>query len=185
MILPVDRISIIRLENILGHDIISWPRREADRETQNALSAALGGEYEHEFHGRSIKGAGEPVEAFRNMIIPGRIIAHLISQLQDAWLVELVKVQEEADSVESKVPKTKLQLKWLTPNADMSGELSIERNIEFLGCLRQQNLSVRGFFLNHYDRGDFVQLILGPALNGGRMVDWNFSRGPSYLFIDF
>lgn len=188
--LPINMITIIRLEDVLGHDLTGWPRRETDRDQLNGINASNGCTIEHTGHGRTFLGRGDDyVEEFRGKVIAGKTIADVMYQMQDIWLMELVKVDETKTGNKktrtSAVPKTKLQFKYYHPTTIMDGEPDIDKSYELLEAIASQDLSVRGFWTNHYDDTDMVSLILGPAEQPGEPLKFKFSRGETYLYIDF
>jgi len=191
-ILPVGMISIIRPEDILKHDLVDCPRRETTREKLTEIIKTLGETKKYFSHGRMLEMTGNEVTEFRKMIIPGKLISDIIFQMQNAWMVELVKVNEAEAKKEygknfnfTQVPKAKIQCKFALHSTDMQGEISVARTIELLWPLRSCDLSIRGFHINQHHNGDSINLVLGPALEAGETVDFKFLRGKTYLYLDF
>jgi len=185
-ILPIDRITIIRPEYWLNNNLAGYPCRYSDREMQNAINLALGGGNEHSLHGRSVVGAGEELRQYRGKRISGDIVADTITQMMDVWMLEFFQVKEKkTTSGHTEVPKTKVQAKWIGPETSLEGEPSVKDTARFLNAVAAGDLSIRGVWENHYESSDFISLILGPAEEAGDYVDWKFSRGTSFLFLDF
>lgn len=188
-ILPVGMISIIRPEDILKHDLVDWPRRVSDRKVISEINKKLGVTRTYMSHGRELTATGDEICEFRRMIIPGNLISDIICQMQNAWILELVKVNEQEVRKEyssnSQVPKAKIQCKFALYNTDMQGEISIDRIIELVKALYPCNLSIRGFHINQHYNGDSINLVLGPAFEAGNPVEFKFLRGITCLYLDF
>lgn len=191
-ILPVSMISIIRPEDILKHDLVDWPRRVTTREKLTEIIKTFGETKKYFSHGRMLEMTGNEVTEFRGNIISGRLISDIVFQMQNAWMVELVKVNEAEAKKEygknfdfTQVPKAKVQCKFALHSTDMQGEISVSRTVELLWSLRSCDLSIRGFHINQHYNGDSINLVLGPALELGNPTEFKFSRGKTYLFLDF
>jgi len=183
--LPVDRITIIRPDMFIKTE--GLPRRMTDRETLNEINSRNGHAVEHTLHGRSVKGEGVEIESFRGTTISGLMIASAIDAMLGPWMAELVKVKEKIYRSEggTRAPKSKVQVKFRMPNADLTGMMDCESLYLFCEAICKTDLSIRGAYLNKKYDSEYLSLVLGPNLEGGSPANLIIQPGVTYVHAEY